>query len=99
MMDRKHTCAAFWATVLVVIAVVAYPLTFGPVPGRNNGIGENGSSPPVDMRQTDRVQQMADVRRCGDSRAQAVVESHLHLLSVFRNAFAEVNDARAPGDG
>ena len=28
--DRKAPSAAFWATVVVVVALVAYPLTFGP---------------------------------------------------------------------
>ena len=30
MTDRKHPSAAFWATVVVVVALVAYPLSFGP---------------------------------------------------------------------
>ena len=28
--DRKKPGVAFWATVLVVVVLVAYPLTFGP---------------------------------------------------------------------
>jgi len=30
MTSRKHPCAAFWATVVVVVALVGYPLSFGP---------------------------------------------------------------------
>ena len=30
MTDRKKPGLAFWATVVVVIALVAYPLSFGP---------------------------------------------------------------------
>jgi hypothetical protein len=28
--SRKHPSAAFWATVVVVVLLVAYPLSFGP---------------------------------------------------------------------
>jgi hypothetical protein len=28
--NRKHPSAAFWATVVVVVALVAYPLSYGP---------------------------------------------------------------------
>jgi hypothetical protein len=28
--DRKHPSAAFWATVVLVAALVGYPLSFGP---------------------------------------------------------------------
>ena len=28
--SRKHLCTAFWATLVVVVALVAYPLSFGP---------------------------------------------------------------------
>src|SRR5262245_40226734 len=28
--DRKKPSAAFWATVVVVVGLVAYPLSFGP---------------------------------------------------------------------
>jgi hypothetical protein len=31
MTDRKKPGVAFWATVAVVLALVAYPLSFGPV--------------------------------------------------------------------
>jgi hypothetical protein len=31
MTDRKKPSAAFWATVVVVVALVAYPLSAGPV--------------------------------------------------------------------
>jgi hypothetical protein len=31
MTSRKPPSAAFWATVVVVVALVAYPLSFGPV--------------------------------------------------------------------
>ena len=30
MTDRKKPGVAFWATVVVVVALVAYPLSFGP---------------------------------------------------------------------
>ena len=30
MSDRKKPGVAFWATVVVVVALVAYPLSFGP---------------------------------------------------------------------
>jgi hypothetical protein len=30
MTSRKHPSAAFWVTVVVVVALVAYPLSFGP---------------------------------------------------------------------
>ena len=30
MTSRKHPSVAFWATVAVVAALVAYPLSFGP---------------------------------------------------------------------
>jgi hypothetical protein len=29
--DRKKPGVAFWATVIVVVVLVAYPLSFGPV--------------------------------------------------------------------
>ena len=31
MSDRKKTGLAFWATVLLIVAFVGYPLSFGPV--------------------------------------------------------------------
>ena len=30
MTDRKKPGVAFWATVVVVVVLVAYPLSFGP---------------------------------------------------------------------
>ncbi len=30
MTSRKYPSAAFWATVVVVVVLVAYPLSFGP---------------------------------------------------------------------
>jgi hypothetical protein len=33
MTDRKKPGAVFWATVLVVVVLVAYPLSFGPAFG------------------------------------------------------------------
>ena len=30
-LDRKRPSAAFWATVVVVVALVGYPLSFGPM--------------------------------------------------------------------
>jgi hypothetical protein len=31
--DCKHPSAAFWATVVVVVGLVAYPVSFGPACG------------------------------------------------------------------
>jgi hypothetical protein len=30
MTSRKHPSAAFWATVVLVVALIGYPLSFGP---------------------------------------------------------------------
>ncbi len=30
MTSRKHPSAAFWATAMVVVALLGYPLSFGP---------------------------------------------------------------------
>jgi len=30
MTDRKHSSAAFWITVALVVVLVGYPLSFGP---------------------------------------------------------------------
>jgi len=30
MTSAKHPSAAFWATIVLVVALVAYPLSFGP---------------------------------------------------------------------
>jgi hypothetical protein len=34
--DGKHPSAAFWATVMVVVALVGYPLGYGPFAGLHN---------------------------------------------------------------
>ncbi len=39
MTSRKQPSAAFWATVVVVVALVAYPLSFGPACWINSRIG------------------------------------------------------------
>ena len=32
-LDRKHPSAAFWATMVVVVMLVVYPLSCGPICG------------------------------------------------------------------
>lgn len=42
--DRKKPGVAFWATVVVVVVLVAYPLSFGPACWINRGTGSGGKA-------------------------------------------------------
>jgi hypothetical protein len=43
--SRKHPTAAFWATVVVVVALVVYPLSYGPICWAVNHFGLKWAKP------------------------------------------------------
>ena len=75
--DRKKPGVAFWATVVVVVVLVAYPLSFGPILAYYRSGLAGGRIRPVMAAH----QPLLVVRRQGPEPIRGLLESYAQLCA------------------